>query len=60
METELIPGIWEVCNKVQSVFLPASGSLGFHGRSPEIAESEGREEGVAAAAAALVYPLLHT
>lgn len=60
METELILGIWEVCNKVQSLFLSASGSLGLHGRSPEIAESEGRQEGVPAAASALVYSILHT
>lgn len=59
IRTELILGICDVCNKAQSLFLShSSGSLGLSRRSPEIAESEGRQEGIAASA--LAYSILHT
>lgn len=56
-----IRGICDVCSKVQSLFLSrGSGCLGLSKKSPEIAESEGRQEGIAASASALVYSVLHT
>lgn len=48
-----------MCAAKWSFFLShRSGSLGLSRRSPEIAESEGRQEGIAASA--LAYSILHT